>query len=73
MLLDIMANFLIYNNDDEVVLREFTDRKYIDMEEICMSAVKYSLELANVPIKKFLIIFHIYMRLLFGNQTKKVD
>ena len=36
-----------------------------------MRAVKISLELAIVPIRKFLIIFFIYMRLLFGKDTRE--
>ena len=36
---------------------------------MCMKAVKISLELAIVPIRKFLIIFFIYMRLLFGQEV----
>ena len=34
-----------------------------------MRAVKISLELAIVPIRKFLIIFFIYIRLLFGKNV----
>jgi len=33
-----------------------------------MKAVRISLELAIVPIRKFLIIFYIYIRLLFGRE-----
>ena len=33
-----------------------------------MKAVKISLELAIVPIRKFLIIFFIYLRLLFTDK-----
>jgi hypothetical protein len=35
-----------------------------------MKAVKISLELAIVPIRKFLIIFFIYMRMLFGDKPR---
>ena len=35
-----------------------------------MKAVKISLELAIVPIRKFLIIFFIYIRLLFGKDVR---
>lgn len=35
-----------------------------------MKAVRISLELAIVPIRKFLIIFFVYMRLLFGRETR---
>ena len=42
-----------------------------------MKAVKISLELAIVPIRKFLIIFYIYLRFLFGREvergSKKID
>jgi len=35
-----------------------------------MKAVRISLELAIVPIRKFLIVFYVYMRLLFGRETR---
>ena len=35
-----------------------------------MKSVRISLELAIVPIRKFLIIFFIYMRYLFGLKTR---
>ena len=35
-----------------------------------MKAVRISLELAIVPIRKFLIIFYVYMRLLFGRLAR---
>jgi len=35
-----------------------------------MKAVRISLELAIVPIRKILIIFYVYMRLLFGRETR---
>ena len=60
---------MIYNNDDPSVGREFTRGQFICIEEICMKAVKISLELAIVPIRKFLIIFFIYIRLLFGRKV----
>lgn len=64
-----MLNFLIYNNDDPSMIKEFTDRKLSPIEEVCMKAVRISLELAIVPIRKFLIIFYIYMRFLFGKDV----
>ena len=36
-----------------------------------MKAVRISLELAIVPIRKFLIIFYVYMRLLFGRLCRE--
>jgi hypothetical protein len=35
-----------------------------------MKAVKISIELAIVPIRKFLIIFFIYLRLLFTDKIR---
>lgn len=35
-----------------------------------MKAVRISLELAIVPIRKILIVFFVYMRLLFGRETR---
>ena len=68
--LNIVLNFLIYNNDDPTVAHEFTRGQFVCIEEICMKAVKISLELAIVPIRKFLIIFFIYIRLLFGKDVR---
>ena len=50
--------------------REFTSSQFIHIEEMCMKAVRISLELAIVPIRKFLIIFYVYMRLLFGRKVR---
>ena len=61
---------MIYNNDDPTVALEFTKGQFVCIEEICMRAVKISLELAIVPIRKFLIIFFIYIRLLFGENVR---
>lgn len=33
---------------------------------MCFRSIKYSLEIAVVPIRKFLIVFYIYLKLLFG-------
>ena len=35
-----------------------------------MKAVRISLELAIVPIRKILIVFFVYMRLLFGREVR---
>jgi hypothetical protein len=36
-----------------------------------MRAVKISIELAIVPIRKFLILFYIYLRLLFTDEIRE--
>ena len=63
-------NFFIYNNDDASVAREISSTQFIQIEEICMKSVQLSLELPIVPIRKFLIIFFIYLRLLFGREAR---
>ena len=74
MCLNILFNLLIYNNDDPNVAYEFTEGDYPYIEAICMRALKISLDLSIVPIRKFLIIFFIYIRLLFGsNVIEPVD
>ena len=69
MLLNILANMVFYNNDDPSLSGEFTSPSLIQVERICLQAVQISLELAIVPIRKFLIIFYIYLRMLFGNKV----
>jgi hypothetical protein len=36
------------------------------IEDMCFKSIKFSLDIAVVPIRKFLILFYIYLRLLFG-------
>ena len=69
MILNVTMNFIIYNNDDPSMIKEITDKNLSSLEEICMKAVRISLELAIVPIRKFLILFLIYMRYLFGREV----
>ena len=67
MLLNVLVNLLFYNNDDPSLADEFTSDRIIQVEKMCLQAVQISLELAIVPIRKFLIIFYIYLRMLFGS------
>lgn len=53
--------------------KDFIQPHNIPIEEICMKAIKYSLVLQMVPIRKFLIIFQIYLRLLFGREVVQGD
>jgi hypothetical protein len=69
MLLNILLMLIMYNNDDPSLPDEFTSSSLIQIERICLQAVQISLELAIVPIRKLLIIFYIYMRMLFGNKV----
>ncbi len=40
------------------------------VEEMCFRAIKFSLEIAVVPIRKFLVLFYLYLRLQFGEAPK---
>jgi len=62
-------NMILYNNDDPSLPGEFTSASLIQIERICLYAVQVSLELAIVPIRKLLIIFYIYLRMLFGKNV----
>jgi len=68
--LNVFMNMLIYNNDDPSLAIELLNNRFIQVEEVCMKAVKISIELAIVPIRKFLIIFFIYLRLLFTDRPR---
>jgi len=69
MILNILINFTLINtNDDESLVRDFTSPICM-IEEMCFRSIKCSLEIAVVPIRKFLILFSIYLKLLFGEST----
>lgn len=68
--LNVFMNLLIQNNDDPSLAKELLNDRFIQIEELCMKAVKLSIELAIVPIRKFLIIFYIYLRLLFTDTIR---
>lgn len=68
--LNVFMNMLIYNNDDPSLATELLNNRFIQVEEVCVKAVKISIELAIVPIRKLLIIFFIYLRLLFTDRTR---
>lgn len=72
MVCNIMINFLIYNNDDDSMIRDFTNLDYL-MEETCFKAIQLSLDTAFVPARKIILIFHIYMRYLFGEKVESPE
>ena len=72
-MLNIVFKMLIHNNDDSNFIKEFCLPQHIRMEEICLRAVKFSLEIQTVPIRKFLILFQIYLRFLFGKDPVPGD
>jgi len=72
MVCNIMINFLIYNNDDESMIRDFTNLDNL-MEETCFKAIQLSLDTAFVPARKIILIFHIYMRYLFGEKVESPE
>lgn len=64
MILNILLNSILYNLDDESMLSEFIN-SWNMIEENSFKAIKFSLEIAVVPIRKLLIIFYIYLKVLF--------
>jgi hypothetical protein len=68
-----LFKFIIANNSDETVIKELCQPELICLEEICMRAIKYSLETPQVPIRKFLILYQIYLRYLFGKVATEGD
>lgn len=65
MALNILLNFIFANIEDESVTLEYVNDHSM-IEENCFKAIKFSLEIPVVPIRKILLIFYIYLRLLFG-------
>lgn len=65
MLLNIMLNLILQVRDDDQLVRDVLDPANC-IEEMCFRTIKFSLEIAVVPIRKFLILFYLYLRLLFG-------
>lgn len=70
MCLNILLNLLINNMDDKEMIALFISRDSL-IEENCFKAIKLSLEIAIVPIRKFLIIFYLYLKLLLGDEPEK--
>mmetsp|Transcript_28577 Transcript_28577/g.27568 ORF Transcript_28577/g.27568 Transcript_28577/m.27568 type:complete len:237 (-) Transcript_28577:1115-1825(-) len=64
MVLNILFNMIASNQEDESMIKECLDHAF-RVEENCFKAIKFSLEISIVPIRKILIIFCIYMKLLF--------
>lgn len=71
--LNILFELLMCCAEDEALRRDFCEPQNIPIEEICMKAIKYSLEISMVPIKKFIIIFQVYLLFLFGRDPVPGD
>ena len=54
------------------MVREFL-KSDNQIEEMCFKSIKYSLEIAVVPIRKILIVFYVYLRLLFGQKPGMIE
>jgi hypothetical protein len=66
MLLNILINVVLQIRNDQQLVRDFIDPAQ-GIEDMCFRSIKFSLEIAVVPIRKFLIVFYIYLKLLFGD------
>jgi len=65
MLLNILINLVLTVRDDDQLVRDLVNENNC-IEEMCFASIKFSLEIAVVPIRKILIVFYIYLRFLFG-------
>ena len=66
---NILINFLIYNNDDESMIKDFTNLDNL-IESTCQGAISQSLDTSFVPVRKIIVILHIYLRYLFGERKE---
>lgn len=66
---NLLINFCIYNNDDKTMIEDFTSLDFL-IEETCLTAIKLSLDTAFVPVRKIILILHIYIRYLFGEKKE---
>ena len=72
MLLNIVINYILLNIEDDPSLGSEVTNEQCGIEDMCFKAIKFSLEIPTVPIRKFLLLFFIYLRLLFGEAPSKV-
>lgn len=69
LICNILINFCLYNNDDPNMVKDLTSLDYL-VEETCLLAIKHSLDTSFVPVRKIILIFHIYLRYLFGEKKE---
>eukprot|EP00826_Nyctotherus_ovalis_P005430 TRINITY_DN11224_c0_g2_i6.p1 TRINITY_DN11224_c0_g2~~TRINITY_DN11224_c0_g2_i6.p1 ORF type:complete len:199 (+),score=32.41 TRINITY_DN11224_c0_g2_i6:292-888(+) len=60
-----IAGLITVQCSDKDFLADFIDPKY-RVEELCLKAFRMSLDIAVIPIKKFLFIYCFYLEGLFG-------
>jgi hypothetical protein len=63
-------NFIVANIDDDSMISEIVNPKSL-IEDCCFKAIKYSLKVAVIPIRKFLILFYLFLRFLLGKEPGK--
>ncbi|CDW84661.1 UNKNOWN [Stylonychia lemnae] len=66
MLLNILINYILVNINDDPHLSRDVIHENNAIEEMCFRSIKFSLEIPVVPIRKFLILFYLFLRLSFG-------
>lgn len=72
--LNLLFTFIIGNITEEEALRaELIQPEIICLEEICMKAIKQSIDLQMVPVRKFLVLFQVYLRFCFGREPVEAD
>jgi hypothetical protein len=65
MILNVLINLMLNIESDQQLVNEFLDPSNL-IEQMCFKSIKLSLEMAVIPIRKFLIIFYLFLRLMFG-------
>lgn len=69
MATSIVSLIAVYHSNNEEFRKDFVDPKY-RVEELCLKVFKMSLDIAIVPIKKFLCAYCIYLDSLFGGPPR---
>lgn len=65
-MLNSIFNVIIFNQDDPSLVEEDLLNPKFQIEATCFLSVKLSLELNNVPIRKILFLFYLFIRFNFG-------
>jgi hypothetical protein len=66
---NVLINFCLYSNNDPNMVFDFCREEFM-IEDTCLLAIKLSLDTSFVPVRKIILIFHIYLRYLFGEKKE---
>ena len=63
---------VIHNHSDPGLKSDFTCLSF-QIEKICLKAIKLSLEIPIIPIRKYLALFNFYILMLFGGKASSAS